>query len=118
MTPEREKYLAKCGKKEMWLREEIKSYKREIKCCKSELSKGYDYEFWLGSLRFRKMWLQLHHHELNRLKGMYRVVVPYVVYDKSSNLEDWYCSNCNMGVSVFERYCSNCGRRILWDKVK
>lgn len=116
MTPEREAYLAKCSKREKYLRKEIKDYKREIKTIKSALQTESDYGWYLGCLRFRKLWLTMCRHELARLKGMDRVAMPYKVYDKSTDLEDWYCSNCDREVLVFEGYCPNCGRRILWEK--
>lgn len=127
MTPEREKYFTKCNKKELWLRDEIKSYKREIKYCKDALNIGNDYEFWLGTLRFRKMWLQICKNELHRLKGMDRVVVPRDAHS-SFTTKEGVNGFVTVGYCVCDKdkeerlnsydyiYCPKCGRRILWEK--
>ena len=129
MTPKREAYLAKCGKREKYLRKEIKDYKREIKAIKSALQTGYDSEFNLGCLKFRKLWLTMCRHELARLKGMDRVVMPKVKFSVPQ-IREWghtgrksYYATCKCGNDTLysgndERYCPNCGRRILWEKVK
>lgn len=120
MTPEREAYLAKCSEREKYLRKEIKDYKNEIRAIKGALQAGYDSEWNLGCLKFRKLWLTMFRHELARLKGMDRVCVPEVTADYP------YTAYCKCGSVVGgyqygsfweDDYCRNCGRKLLWDKV-
>ena len=121
MTPERKDYLNKCSNREMLLRAFIADEKLGIKRCKKSLNdpeENFGRSVDLIMIRFGKVRLAAYRHELQRLKGMDRVAMPCEVYDKSTDLDDWYCSNCDREVSVFEGYCSNCGRRILWEKVK
>lgn len=127
MTPEREAYLAKCGMREYQIRVLIRSYKHELKknkavCSSYDLKqigrKPFGYNLSIGSVKGDKIIITALRRELARIKGMDRVAMPYEVYDKSTDLDDWYCSNCDREVSVFEGYCPNCGRHILWEKVK
>ena len=112
MTPEREKYLAKCSKREKYLRKEIRDYKNEIRTIKSALQTESDYEWYLGCLKFRKLWLTMVRHELHRLKGMDRVVVP----KRAEGYIGVFVCSC--GSDVIANYCPNCGRKLLWEKVK
>ena len=121
MTPEREAYLAKCGKLEKKYREWIAKTKETIKDAKENLNRvGVDVEWEKHILRSHKIYLGWYRHELNRLKGMDRVVVPKVTYVSKCNdtfmqrLERCTCGERLIG----ENYCPGCGRKILWEKVK
>ena len=79
-----------------------------------------DIEYCLSSIRFHKDRINCYRHELARLKGMDRVVVigddePFV--NTLTCAEYWTCK-CGAGIYGSDRYCSNCGKRILWEKVK
>ena len=68
-------------------------------------------------IRFGKVRLAAYRHELNRLKGMDRVVVPSDAYTRE------YLGNgvCVCGYELHKKrhnYCPRCGRRVLWEKVK
>lgn len=117
MTPQREQYLAKCSNREKYLRKEIKDYKREIRVIKSSLQAGCDIELNLSCLKFRKLWLTMARHELHRLKGMDRVVVPKISYssDDDFSVPIFECS-CGM-ILCGTSCCERCGKRILWEKV-
>jgi hypothetical protein len=123
MTPEREAYLAKCSKWEKILRHWIKVRKNDIKRHKFELNNAETIGepknlFRLNEIRFHKDHLKCFRHELARLKGMDRVAVPSEQYDRRFETYNWYCTKCDSEISTFENCCSNCGRRILWEKVK
>lgn len=135
MTPERKAYLAKCKWKERYIRDKIAQEKGYIKHNKQILNsvnlKGaydcfaFEIDWLYHEIKYRKYKLTVLRHELARLKGMDRVVVPqYKKYDSR------YCCNVGwcrcgeflkqinvLGVAINE-YCPNCGRHVLWEKVK
>ena len=129
MTPKREKYLAKCGKLEMKYRKWIQDTKERIKEAKERLTIECDVEWEKSIIRSHKVYLGWYKHELNRLKGMDRVVVPKVNFSVPQ-IREWgrtgrksyyatcKCGNGNLYSGSDERYCPNCGRLILWEKVK
>ena len=120
MTPEREAYLAKCGDKEVWLRSAIRATKRDISYQKQRISNAN--EEWIATGAKCELWnekqlLMTLRHELQRIKGMDRVVIPSEQYDRRFETYNWYCTKCDSEISVFENYCPTCGRKILWKKV-
>lgn len=133
MTSEREKYLAKCSKREMTLRRLIKYYKLELKKAKAVCSsydlkalgrKPFGYRIHIVAVKETKLMLQSLCHELARLKGMDRVVVPREAgYELTVEGYTGYCccgnflmENClNKKANI---HCDKCGRRILWEKVE
>lgn len=122
MTPEREKYLAKCSKRELVLRHWIKVEKGNITRYKFGLNydKTFtddDIEYCLSSIRFHKDRINCYRHELQRIKGMDRVVVPrFIEKHWAGDLIFGRCA-CGDNVSSAEPYCMRCGRRFLWEKV-
>ena len=136
MTPEREKYLAKCSEREMWIRRQISSDKRELsnakirlKVFREELLEAYELGKWFAvrekqqidiMLKVTKYRLTVCKQALARLKGVDRVVVPKVTYigfggsDFLQRVERCTCGERLMG----ENYCPECGRRILRKKVR
>lgn len=113
MPPEREAYLAKCGKLEKKYREWISKTKEIIKDAKANLNDtGIDVEWEKNILRSHKMYLSWYRHELNRLKGMDRVVVP----KRRMLVIPHYECKCCWWLGDEYNYCPNCGRRILWEK--
>lgn len=134
MTPKRKAYLAKCSKRELVLRHWIKVAKGNISRYKFGLNydKTFtddDMEYCLSSIRFHKDRINCYRHELARLQGMDRVVVPKVKFSVPQ-IREWghtgrksYYATCKCGNDTLysgndERYCPQCGRRILWEKVK
>jgi hypothetical protein len=125
MTPERIKYFKKSSNAERDLRMLIKRCKKALKIAKSECSafnlkpsdkKPLEYLVKYVQLQDSKMLLQALRHELQRIKGMDRVVVP-----RRAILESWggvRLGRCKCGeiMKSFECFCHSCGRRILWDK--
>lgn len=92
MTPKREKYLAKCGKLEMKYRKWIQDTKERIKEAKERLTIECDVEWEKSIMRSHKVYLGWYKHELNRLKGMDRVVVPREVrYELTVEGYTGYC---------------------------
>ncbi len=118
MTPGREAYLAKCGKRERIVRRLLGVQKRALKQYKELLTYGYsdDADHCYSQIALLKTARQALRHELARLKGMDRVVVPSEQYDRRFETYNWYCTKCDSEISVFENYCSTCGRKILWKK--
>lgn len=64
-------------------------------------------------------------HELAKLKGVDRVVMPQDVYKMIEKIGDSWgvirVGYCVCGEDVREdtdKYCSYCGRKLLWEKVK
>ena len=124
MTPKREKYLAKCSKQELILRHWIKVGKGNINRYKFGLNydKTFtddDIKYCLSSIRFHKDRINCYRHELQRLKGVDRVVVPReVTIPSNTDLRQGYCI-CGRDVyDALDSYCPTCGRKILWEKVK
>lgn len=110
MTPQRKAYLAKCSKKELWYRKRLFELKASLKTLKI-LATAPENSCWLENIKFIKWEILVLRHELARLKGLDRVVVPEVY--KSTGV--FHCSKCNGAVWLIkDNYCPNCGRRILW----
>lgn len=122
MTPQREQYLAKCSDIEKLLRWKLKKAKQVLLVYKFGLNrepKLYpltqgQIQYDLKVIREIKISISSYRHELNRLKGWDRGVVPKPVGYKEL---EWYCK-CGEEVSDFDTYCSYCGKRLLWKKVK
>lgn len=117
MTPERKKYLAKCSEKEKMLRRRIEVRKDFIVSNKFKLNNNKRLEkcerdWYLMQIKDHKFNLTLYRHELHRLKGMDSVVVP----KRAEGYIGVFVCSC--GSDVIANYCPNCGRRILWEKVK
>ena len=119
MTPEREKYLAKCSKKELAIRCKISEAKSNLAYYKDFLTRNID-DWGLmvckQSVDKYKMELTAYRHELQRIKGMDRVAVPKVLV--TGDYLEGFCWNCGGVVSEHDHeYCPCCGRLILWEKV-
>ena len=112
MTPKRKAYLAKCSEWEVEVRNWIKIQKQQLRIAKTGLGYGCDDEYYRHNVRKRKRYLMMYRHELQRLKGMDRVVVP----KRAEGYIGVFVCSC--GSDVIANYCPNCGRRILWEKVK
>lgn len=122
MTPKREAYLAKCSKREKRLRFKIQEFKNDICNEKYRLTQGGhlvepDNTRCRTRIRQYKHHLSAYRHELNRLKGMDRVVVPRFRGYNCDGIIVGYCT-CGNDVNFYEAYCSDCGRRILWERMK
>lgn len=120
MTPEREAYLAKCNAKERRLRDLIQSGKSAVKRLKGYLRTSTDYPRTIQLITLRSIITELlaFRHELARLKGMDRVVVPRNFRECNSSITGYFAT-CKCGRDLsWERSCPNCGRHILWGKVK
>ena len=124
MTPQRKAYLEKCNWKERYIRAKIAQEKGHIKHNKqilnsANLDEAYDcfsfeIDYLYHEIKYRKYKITVLRHELQRLKGMDRVVVPIdTMYDKTEG----FCT-CGNDVNDFETYCSDCGRKLLWEKAK
>jgi hypothetical protein len=133
MTPERKAYFAKCSKREKELREITRKHIVALKFHKSVLTLDFcltatEKKYRKEAIRVIKYYLNAYRHEIQRLKGMDRVVVPSRRYLREVEdgilveYEIQTCPNCNVlvGGDLCEtlNYCPNCGRRILWEKVK
>jgi hypothetical protein len=124
MTPERIEYFKKSSNVERDLRMLIKRCKKALKIAKSECSafnvkpsdkKPLEYLVKYVQLQDSKMLLQALRHELQRIKGMDRVVVPRNYREWNASITG-YLATCKCGRDVsWERYCPNCGRKILWE---
>lgn len=116
MTPKREAYLAKCGYKEKWLRSIIRTHKEAIKKSKEKLTNiVFDsmgqVAVCKSSMRTNRWLIASLRHELARLKGMDRVVVPRGMgYYRQKG---WCVCDIDLERSK-HTYCPNCGRKILW----
>jgi hypothetical protein len=122
MTPRRKAYFEKCSDKEKTIRLLIKSTKREIKKRKEFLNGGYDdgddeSDYHYFKIAINKVALQALRHELQRLKGMDRVVVPYELmrFGFKANVPR-VSYNCECFEPIYRKYkyCPKCGRRIMW----
>lgn len=121
MTPEREKYIRSCNLKERIIRHLIRNSKEELKKNKAVCNsynlkligrKPFGYRLHIVRIKESKLMLNAYRHELARLKGMDRVVVP-------KKLEGYTgVAECSCGCWVLANYCPECGRRLLWEKVK
>ena len=122
MTPKREAYLEKCSNREMWLRSAIVATKRDISYQKQRITLTNDEWMATGAkceLWYKKQLLMTLRHELQRLKGMDRVVVPKVVHILVDGGKVVQC-RCRYWLRQFQGldYCPKCGRRIIREKVK
>ena len=129
MTPKRKKYLAKCSKREKELRFNINKAKLNLAVFKMAVTKQGMLPILKDSIKSTKCMLVAYRHELHRLKGMDRVVVPKVKFSVPQ-IREWgrtgrisYYATCKCGNDTLysgndECYCPQCGRRILWEKVK
>lgn len=137
MTPEREKYLAKCGKREKFLRAKIKDEKKTIRANKYAIQTlpripNLDLKQaskWVCNYKRNiaeaLLMLSYYRHELNRFKCMDRVVVPReveihlkIVGMGMVNVATGICKCGEKLESLGHVHCPVCGRRILWEKVK
>ena len=124
MTPEREDYLNNCSNREKMLRAFIADVKLGIKRCKKSLNdpkENFGRSVDLIMIRVGKVRLNAYRNELQRLNGMDRVVVPYEVmrFGFEANIPRVsYNCECFEPIDRKHKYCPNCGRRILWEKVK
>ena len=122
LTPERKAYWLSIGFKERQLRALINDEKCAIKCFKNNFKYPENYNCNILSIMLRqaKIRLTAYRHALNRLKGMDRVVVPKRIFIDNYCGISTKCTRCKCGrlIPHFENYCSDCGRRILWEKVK
>lgn len=134
MTPKREKYLNTCSQQEARIRGLLKYHKHKLKEAKAVCNaynlqandrKVFSYLLATGHILHHKTIVSNLRHELNRLKGMDRVVVPRdVTFD---SFVKGYCQEgfglvgvCSCGkhlVRYKHNYCPDCGCRILWNKV-
>lgn len=116
MTPERKAYWEKCSLKERTLRALINDEKCAIKVLKNNFKypENYNFNVLLIMISQCKVRLSAYRHELARLKGMDRVAIPKPVGYKEL---EW-CCKCGEEVIDFDTYCSYCGKRLLWEKVK
>lgn len=111
MTPEREAYLAKCKWKERYIRDKIAQEKGYIKHNKQilnsvNLDEAYDcfafeIDYLHYEIKYRKYKLTVLRHELQRLKGMDRVVIPSERYNRRFGTHHWYCTKCYSEISGF-----------------
>lgn len=123
MTPEREKYLACITSRERVIRHairmaalslrETKEWWTKHKTDRPNKIRGYK-----KTVKRQKLTLMACKRELARLKGMDRVVVPRVIYSSTCNFifKRYECKKCGEWINKTELYCSNCGRKILWNK--
>lgn len=118
MTPEREKYLAKCSKRELVLRHWIELQNVNIKAYKADFKKNPTKARRL--LQTMKYELVVYRHELARLKGMDRVTYPRRIMLNNGDyiVGLWRCSSCSDGLCEGDNYCTDCGRKILWEMFK
>lgn len=118
MTPEREDYRNKCSNRESLLRafitdeeNNIRRFKNSLNNLQGMFSRSID----LIMIRHSKVRLNAYRHELQRIKGMERVVVigddePSV--NTLTGAEYWTCK-CGTGIYETDNCCSGCGRRVL-----
>lgn len=134
MTPKREKYLNTCSQQEARIRGLLKYHKHKLKEAKAVCNaynlqandrKVFSYLLATGHILHHKTIVSNLRHELNRLKGMDRVVVPVEPYKMIGDFgKDWEVDTlgeCTCGETISKHthnYCPNCGRKILWEKVK
>ena len=127
MTPKRETYMASCSKREAWIRTKMFQAQSEISLCKAILNyrhKVDDISKWKTRLETWKIEFTAYRHELHRLKGMDRVVVPrdVNVWKKTDGYELYGECCCDDDFNIlFEdtnKYCSCCGRRVLWEGIE
>lgn len=134
MTPERRKYLMKSSNKEREIRGLIRRCKKALSISKSECNafnlkpadkKPLEYLEKYIQLKDSKILLQALRHELARFKGMGRVAPIILEITRSEDTfeiidADAFCGCCKQLLSIFQKksYCPNCGRKILWEKVK
>lgn len=121
MTLKREIYLNTCSENEQRIRSLLKYHKYKLKEAKSvcnsykiqtKIIKPFGYLLNNGYIMLNKIIISNLRHELNRLKGMDRVArIDWTDINCYGNL----CGRCKCGnmVTEFDKYCDECGRRIL-----
>ena len=118
MTPKRKAYFAKCSDKEKWLRCKISAansnlaYYKDLLTISVALDQNWGIIVNKQKVKDYKREIVAYRHELHRLKGMDRVVVP----KRAEGYIGVFVCSC--GSDVIANYCPNCGRRILWEKVE
>ena len=119
MTPEREKYLDKCGKRELDLRDCISLQKSNLKTYKSDFKDNATRA--KQFIKYTKHKLVAYRHELHRLKGMDNVArIKGVWYEDVAESNLGYCKCGNLLIEVgadkkpWDVYCRKCGRKIFW----
>lgn len=128
MTPQRERYLAKCSKKEKILRKLIASAKESIRIFKKE-SRTYSCgkEWTKEQLYYHKCLLTAYRYELAKLKKRVRKkaypVRSFIEEYEDINLvqyEIWKCPDCDTIVGgdleMTCKFCPICGNHIIWKK--
>lgn len=130
MTPKRKEYLMEHTGREATIRHLIRGYKHELKKCKAVCSsydlkrigrKPFGYRIHIVQVNETKLIINALRNELQRLKGMDRVVVPQktqkVIYRIGEEFKLCKVGRCNCGADltdVLHVYCPTCGGRILW----
>lgn len=127
MTPQRQAYFNKCSDKEKSVREQIDIAEQVIRGCKATLNRKRKNHLTQGQIDYSlsviseaKIIANAYRHELAKIKGMDRVAYPHKIKinkgDYIVNL--WRCSSCGDGLCEDDNYCSACGRKILWERVR
>jgi hypothetical protein len=79
---------------------------------------NYNFDILLIMIRQCKVRLSAYRHELARLKGMASVAAPRNYRECNVSITGHFAT-CKCGRDVsWERSCPNCGRHILWGKVR
>lgn len=125
MTPKRKAYLANCSEREKELRLNINKAKLNLSIFKMAVTKQGMLPILKKSIKSTKCKLVVYRHELTRIKGMDRVVVPRDLTVIKKIVGVYFCNVaygvCVCGehlVSIEHNFCPKCGRKILWNKVK
>ena len=114
----REKYLLGISWKEKIIRDSMDCQRGQIKQCKKEMKTSTGIA--KSHIKWAKARFTEYRHELHRIKGMDRVVIPKDVrkWEKTDGYElygDCCCDNdLNVLFEDTNTYCSYCGRRVLW----
>jgi len=128
MTPERAVYLSTISKKERLIRNDIEFTRQQIKTYKHELcslaeqnidGRGQIIARWLKGVTIR---LSAYRYELNRLKGMNRMVEPEIVPlppNPKGQKNVTVCKKCGTKlIGPLAIHCPGCGRYIMWWRLK
>ena len=105
MTSHREAYLAKCSEREKLLRWKLKEAKQVLRKYKFGLNREPKlYPLTQGQIQYdlkviceTKIAISIYRHELNRIKGMNRVVVPKRIFIDNYCGITTKCTRCNCG---------------------
>lgn len=122
MTRERLEYLVRVSVREGRIRLLLAEQKHYISKYKyilnnNEMSR-YERQRCLSKISEHKFFAFILRDELQRLKGMDRVVVPRDVHITYLGFDKVGKCTCGGWVTPHEIYCHTCGRRVLWEKVK